>query len=1511
MNTLKNMLSRVFTLIVLLGLILMPTQPALSYFDYYTGGNWGSVNETEQNTWSQVNEIQNWSEVNGELTDNWSEINTNTSSDYSFTTYSTDSDWNEINESGWGEISETTSTSNTDSAWGEVSSTETNSDSNWGSFSTVSVDQNTDSGWGEVTSNFSQTNTSNQGNFSTVSTEQSTDSGWGEINTSVNNNNINITTDSPDYTWSEITDDGYSRYTYTDANDNVIDLTFGSNLNEQIQATIFGTDSPADSSTSSPQDGNLNLPGGSWSETTSQDTSSDGDLNSGFNDTSSENTSDNTTSDDGSTGTSQDGNLNNPWSDVNSTDGSTSSPQDGNLNSGFDNTSSDTSNDNNSQDGDLNMPAGSNWNQINQSDSTTGSDGDLNNPWGDVSSTDGSTSSSQDGDLNSGFNNIDSNDGNLNNPDSNWGNTSNETSTDGNLNSPWDSVNSSDDSSSSSDSNWGGGTSTDGSTSSPQDGDLNSPSNGNWSEVATTQDGTNPSTGSPDNNWGEVTGDANIGGGSTWGDVNQDSSSGSGSGSDSNWGEVNDDGSNSGSGSGDSGWNDVNNDGSGSSDSTWGEVNDDGSNNDDDDDDSDSDSNWGEVNDDGSDDDGNWSDVDDDDGNWSDVDDDDGNWNDVTDSNPPTINLLMPQNNGTVSSTTPELSWNASDPENDPLTFDIYLNSGTLPTQPTTVIASVERDQTYKLQDSQALTNNQTYVWMIIAKDGHGNEVNSEIRQFTVDTSNNAPSIVLGGVTGTNTTTPTVSWIGTDSDNDTLTYTVLFGTANNNLTVISPQPITGTAGQTQTFQIPATENLVDGNTYFWAVTVTDNKIATPLTSQTRSFTISLGSTPANQAPTLVLNELANNETNSLNPTLTWTATDPDNDPMTFDVYLNQGSAPDLSDTSQRIGTGLTAMSFDVPDNTLTYGNTYYWGVVAHDDHNNHRASTTSHFAVVSPGSYANIFAVEVVAKDRSGKATNTYKQADQIDFHMNITNLTGERQTIEFEDTQIYHLKVFNSTGQQMTHQTTSVIEEQKMIFEPNQTIPVVITWNQKIDVANTYIYEGTYTVKTNITPTTPATSQMPQPADVVLTIDRNPSLTKAGKSHSASGGGGGGGGSGGGYTPDITTVYKLPDRMSDKELRIFRPISFEVTNGNIPMPLVHINFYNKLLAKFKRKSSVSQNGKPFTGILQPPFKISYDKLAGIPLPDRKILDPYLIQYGDLTLDVNPNYELIIPINPKILDKLDNKANYKVLGWNFHTKKWDVVGDSSNVNGKELKLSLSHSTVIAQVDISKKATYKTTASMATESDSKPRTESFASRLANMNLNEIPGYALFKDAQGHWATRYINILKTAGIIEGYQDDTFRPNSAVTRAELTKMILELYNVDVKNASKTSFPDVDSRLWYAPYISKAKEFGVVHGYNDGTFKPNQPINRAEALKIIFRVNKNISEGELNAPYNAHKAKSHWYADFRDVLMNTWYAKYVSFGKAKGIIQGYQDGLFHGERSITRAEVAKILVVSDLNTR
>lgn len=143
--------------------------------------------------------------------------------------------------------------------------------------------------------------------------------------------------------------------------------------------------------------------------------------------------------------------------------------------------------------------------------------------------------------------------------------------------------------------------------------------------------------------------------------------------------------------------------------------------------------------------------------------------------------------------------------------------------------------------------------------------------------------------------------------------------------------------------------------------------------------------------------------------------------------------------------------------------------------------------------------------------------------------------------------------------------------------------------------------------------------------------------------------------------------------------------------------------------------------------------------------------------------------------------------------------------------------------------------------------------------------------------------------GYDDGMFLPNDYITRAELASMIARLsYGDDIPNSYRASFPDVDN-AWYNKYIGYLEDKGVLSGYEDGTFRPNNTVTRGEMCAVIARAQK----------YDLISVDGM----FADVTDADWAKDYITTLATKNIVSGYEDGTFGTYAPITRAETVAII--------
>ncbi|MGB3977583.1 MAG: S-layer homology domain-containing protein, partial [Tepidanaerobacteraceae bacterium] len=167
-------------------------------------------------------------------------------------------------------------------------------------------------------------------------------------------------------------------------------------------------------------------------------------------------------------------------------------------------------------------------------------------------------------------------------------------------------------------------------------------------------------------------------------------------------------------------------------------------------------------------------------------------------------------------------------------------------------------------------------------------------------------------------------------------------------------------------------------------------------------------------------------------------------------------------------------------------------------------------------------------------------------------------------------------------------------------------------------------------------------------------------------------------------------------------------------------------------------------------------------------------------------------------------------------------------------------------------------------------------------------AELNDISGHWAEATIAKWVQQGLISGYTDGTFRPDNSITRAEFMALVNRAFGFDEKAA--IGFSDVSANDWFYDEIAKAVKAGYISGYQDGTVKPNQEISRQEAAVALCKaLNLELLD---NVDQFADKAS-----------IPSWSRPYIGALASKGYMGGYPDGTFRPERHITRAETVTML--------
>lgn len=176
------------------------------------------------------------------------------------------------------------------------------------------------------------------------------------------------------------------------------------------------------------------------------------------------------------------------------------------------------------------------------------------------------------------------------------------------------------------------------------------------------------------------------------------------------------------------------------------------------------------------------------------------------------------------------------------------------------------------------------------------------------------------------------------------------------------------------------------------------------------------------------------------------------------------------------------------------------------------------------------------------------------------------------------------------------------------------------------------------------------------------------------------------------------------------------------------------------------------------------------------------------------------------------------------------------------------------------------------------------------------YEPFSDIEG-WFHDYIIVAAAAGLVNGFPDGTFRPDENVTREQYITMLYRLFDTDEdKEGAELTFTDAGTIGYGKEAVSWGVANGVINGYTDNTFRPNAKITRAEMAAMTYRALCSVIGKEAADSYNVD-------AGFKDVVSGSYYETPVNVLAHMGIINGMGEGVYAPDGVATRAQAAKIL--------
>ncbi|MGO4889427.1 S-layer homology domain-containing protein [Anaerobacillus sp. MEB173] len=275
------------------------------------------------------------------------------------------------------------------------------------------------------------------------------------------------------------------------------------------------------------------------------------------------------------------------------------------------------------------------------------------------------------------------------------------------------------------------------------------------------------------------------------------------------------------------------------------------------------------------------------------------------------------------------------------------------------------------------------------------------------------------------------------------------------------------------------------------------------------------------------------------------------------------------------------------------------------------------------------------------------------------------------------------------------------------------------------------------------------------------------------------------------------------------------------------------------------------------------------------VADVYkMVNVGLMTLDNEGNFR---PQEPMVMNE---KAKLQPLFSNGHSSANKVIWDSSDPT---------IATVSQTGQVVPKGVGLAIISAMTADGTKLKTCIVSVRASENSESEDP--YIFSDIKNHWAKVDILEMKVKGVVTGVSEKEFKPERAVTRSEFAALLLRILQIEPTEIDQSYFKDIEIDKWYAEVVEMAFKEGLIEGYPDKTFKPNENITRQEMAVLIIRainyVEKNV---DIAADGSLHFKDSEKIRDWARVA--------ITLVSELGIMNGYPDDTFGPDHSTKRAE-------------
>jgi hypothetical protein len=185
----------------------------------------------------------------------------------------------------------------------------------------------------------------------------------------------------------------------------------------------------------------------------------------------------------------------------------------------------------------------------------------------------------------------------------------------------------------------------------------------------------------------------------------------------------------------------------------------------------------------------------------------------------------------------------------------------------------------------------------------------------------------------------------------------------------------------------------------------------------------------------------------------------------------------------------------------------------------------------------------------------------------------------------------------------------------------------------------------------------------------------------------------------------------------------------------------------------------------------------------------------------------------------------------------------------------------------------------------------AGTSANLEARIVRLQSFADVPEGYWAKMPIENNATVGLVQGYPDGNFKPERPLSRAELATLLVRAKGIKLPDGrARQAFKDVKSDFWAAKYIEVAQREGLVKGYPDKTFRPNNKINKVEGIALMVRFDQ-LKLAQVDS-------KPYW-----DIATTHWAAKYIQAAKDNGMLKFIDRNRLRPKEALARSESVEML--------